>query len=783
MALTSLQRGSYDSEGAEMIPDSVSPFPSRRSARANFNPDHDIQDRYAGPGTIRSDHYRPRSDDWRPQNHDTYRPGDVKDNDCDWQRRPAHVERARLRDLEQTPVTTSKKWVRPDRARSDKRLSSDASPHVQGQVQRRVSSDLEFDFRNVPKGPARWVDKGPPHIFIPSSSIPPSDLTVPHLFNRIKRIRHPSVVQQDQSGYYIFFRQQSGSAADLQACFDALNGQRLFNYTMKMQLFHNGQDTSPADAIAGRQELSVDTEHEPYSSTNRPRVTAEPDYTPRQLKNVPVITHRSGDLPISKAASPTRYTPSESSSQLSATHPRKCQICKKTSPLLIACSTCKRMYHKGCHTKPAVLNFNMDWQCHYCSKKKTSLASPMMDMAVSNVDTSPRPDVEDQSPRRKRARLTEVLAPETALSSAIEDAVSLDESSNNQKRLAISHSTNVEIPPPHHTRKSSGSPYHNGRSAPATEVVARVACPTNPSSEFPGASTNPQQSVFCFRQLAAIAVLESGQSSLPFSDVVDRIARQIPDSSTKVWRTDIIEALVKDYDCKTPLFWLRHRHGEEGPERKAWCGCPEHATLMEERPHLVSVSLRSLEGPFTWQQETDVQGSLALQHSPNNNPTRRVMSVGGEDVSTPLASSSSLLAVMDKTALPRVLTPKLHNDNIYVDAGTTKLMYESKMAKIRARPSRKQIFGIPYASRLGKSTAKDTKLHLPRQASVHKPSFEDGQDRIESFDSVGQLLDLPEVVVPMVFKERLAFRDANQVSTSHGFDMYPFPANADAIDV
>ncbi|KAF1354902.1 hypothetical protein BDV97DRAFT_92917 [Delphinella strobiligena] len=77
-------------------------------------------------------------------------------------------------------------------------------------------------------------------------------------------------------------------------------------------------------------------------------------------------------------------TASEFSSSASISNPRKCHICQRTTPLdltsLIACSTCRRKYHKGCH-KPTILTYDMTWQCFHCNGK-TNLVSSSSHQAV-----------------------------------------------------------------------------------------------------------------------------------------------------------------------------------------------------------------------------------------------------------------------------------------------------------------------------------------------------------------------------------------------------------------
>lgn len=112
-----------------------------------------------------------------------------------------------------------------------------------------------------------------------------------------------------------------------------------------------------------------------------------------------------------------------------------------------------------------------------------------------------------------------------------------------------------------------------------------------------------------------------------------------------------------------------------------------------------------------------------------------------------------------------------------------KQSHEDKMEEIRARPTRKQMFGKQGVSRLKGNDASTRltklKLGLQRSEDRYKPSIQEPLDLMEidpkplteevepeEFASLEELLGLPRVVMPTVSDNQMAFADRTQVSGS-----------------
>ncbi|KAL8418908.1 hypothetical protein RB594_002207 [Gaeumannomyces avenae] len=89
-----------------------------------------------------------------------------------------------------------------------------------------------------------------PFIFIPHSSVPASDLTIPHMMRRLKSYEIHEILYLEKTGYYIIFLEKSRDAAA--RCYQATDGRRLFDYTMVMTYYPNGYLSPPAAKSASQ---------------------------------------------------------------------------------------------------------------------------------------------------------------------------------------------------------------------------------------------------------------------------------------------------------------------------------------------------------------------------------------------------------------------------------------------------------------------------------------------------------------------------------------------------
>lgn len=114
--------------------------------------------------------------------------------------------------------------------------------------------------------------------------------------------------------------------------------------------------------------------------------------------------------------------------------------------------------------------------------------------------------------------------------------------------------------------------------------------------------------------------------------------------------------------------------------------------------------------------------------------------------------------------------PQQNPDSIFFD-------HEAKMEEIRARPTRKQIFGKVALSRVAGNDAltklNEIKLGKQRidQVNIYKGYTEEeieeekkSNDREGYYNTVEELLGLPQQAVPQIYEQQLAFRDYAPVS-------------------
>lgn len=114
--------------------------------------------------------------------------------------------------------------------------------------------------------------------------------------------------------------------------------------------------------------------------------------------------------------------------------------------------------------------------------------------------------------------------------------------------------------------------------------------------------------------------------------------------------------------------------------------------------------------------------------------------------------------------------PQQDPDSVFFD-------HEAKMEEIRARPTRKQIFGKVALSRVAGNDAltklNEVKLGKQRidQVNIYKGYTDEEieeekklNDREGYYNTVEELLGLPQQVVPQIYEQQLAFRDYAPVS-------------------
>lgn len=467
-----------------------------------------------------------------------------------------------------------------------------------------------FDFSKVPKGPkikglvpVSEFDKKFPHIWISANAVPPDPHTPQHLRRMLKRAKF-EYLQVDASGYYIGFKNTETGRSDLNACYDQYHGGRLFQrYILEMRCFPNGQHSAEDETRPESLHARLDRSATEQSNTGPARdeittgtsardlVESElealpPDHRLEAPQDVAVISPSILGTRTSVLQSHDDSSSTESgktSSELSTNsqgRSRRCQICKKASPLdttsLFACSTCHRRFHKGCH-KPMISCSSEVWQCYLCEKTRTKLnASP------PSVGAEQEPEGDYCERPSKRAKLDPMSTKTSPLRLEL---------SRNQERHSVV---------PDHGKQTSGPDRilermtcekeeeqgqtriqeipetpTNGNSSSLTtadEDLPFVSPALDPpsSSSHSGGLGNSNRALLrpdmYYHEMIALALLASPDHRLPAAEIYKWVAENIPGYKLKSgnWQTGISVTLTqKSKESPNALFIRQPRNPDE----------------------------------------------------------------------------------------------------------------------------------------------------------------------------------------------------------------------------
>ena len=253
-----------------------------------------------------------------------------------------------------------------------------------------------------------------PHIFISSRWLPARRATVKHLYGCLsKHVLREADIAIDQSGYYIMF--EDDDLERLDQCYAARSGEQLFNmYCLNMECFRSGLEHSLSSNKDEVSKLNLDLpkagacdERPASAQASSPDISAPP---PRYSSPLRASIRQEKDDSASSISGLT-------SSDLSASKPPKCHICKVASladtDVLIHCSSCPRRYHTWCHVRPLIpsearTKLSHLWQCRRCVKKQVQPRSRLSNTSLA-TSGSPAPSVgQPEHPRTKELPLEDL---------------------------------------------------------------------------------------------------------------------------------------------------------------------------------------------------------------------------------------------------------------------------------------------------------------------------------------------------------------------------------------
>lgn len=462
------------------------------------------------------------------------------------------------------------------------------------------------------------LDKKFPHIWISPQVVPPDQIILTHLGRKLRKCK-PVYLQVDTSGYYIGFHNTSQGRSELEACYENHHNKPFFTYRLNMRCFPHGQrptlaQTNPhlgesaesqssvqftsdkvgkgGEITAQNPEKMIEGGEKPAQNMNKveesggtptddvnkietgrktpsddvekPGIDVLPTYSGPGAPSDVIMTSpsilgtRTSALQNHDDSSSIKSskTPSELSSN-SQGKSRKCQICKKTSPLdatsLFACSTCRRRFHKGCH-KPMIISSSEVWQCYLCDKK-TKINMPAASVQAKHVfgdDHFERPS--------KRAKLENTSTNKTS-------PLRLELSRSGDRTPAISDDVDRYSGPGGHSQLVSGIDMEqpcvleipetptNGDMSSLTMADKNVpsespALGAIRSSVHSGGSSNSKKTSLRpnvpYADLIAMALLESPDHRLPAANIYHWIADNVPGYALKAgnWQSGIAVTLT-----------------------------------------------------------------------------------------------------------------------------------------------------------------------------------------------------------------------------------------------
>lgn len=720
-------------------------------------------------GVPLTDYYRPQGDDRRKRSH--YRPGELTHLSDSSPRPGMNVHRTEMANsivntVAPARMVSNPTWVNPQRhLELTKGIPLDKQPKNPDVAVPTPIFGHGFDYRRVPKGPklatsrapgpignlVLKVDKTAPHIFISGKHVPPLPSTVRHMYNKMKSC-NPSDIQQDPAGYYIFWRHIQNAPASVERCFDEFNKQLLWHYTMEMQPFPHGQHrvNEPVELQRSdnqRQGSGLHFETAVPSTEKCPliagvlhsksSVTIEEGQA--RISTEPRTLQAHDDLGSAKGA----RAPSENSSSASLSKSRRCHICKKASPLdatsLITCSACHRKYHKGCH-KSSDSAYDVNWQCFYCKK---AAHVHLAKHSIGSVDLKrpySHPDGKAQA-STKRLRLDSPYTLEL------------------NTRLAPDQTLPLGRPREIHDHVVPCQNGENGRwgSEPAYDKLAWV--PTTTETFAPENNLLPERSN---------ATRASNEDSIGGR-------RDVPDQGMRCF-SPVGATKSSTFEAETRSADVLPSTGPEEPR-----GNESHS-----EKHVAS------EGPMMERADSVRQTTIdvfnPLVHASQSYATTSEAEQSIKPVDMSFRGGRTTIEILREWKGPRFTVQSLYEKYPEHGPGSAKHRYEDKIDEIRARPSRKQIFGKQGVSRLkghdasarlgtiklglqrlevgGKSHALAGEYESPGLTAISQEAAY-GEFESEAFGSLEELLGLPKVVVTTLCDNQLAFRDGSEVSKSN----------------
>lgn len=418
-------------------------------------------------------------------------------------------------------------------------------------------------------------------------------------------------------------------------------------------------------------------------------------------------------------------TASEFSSSASISNSRKCHICQRTSPLdltsLIACSTCRRKYHKGCH-KPPILTYDITWQCFHCNGK-TNLVSFALHQAVGANE-----------PARSHApsQLDRATCPPTKRIRYDPGQVTAhDEPYKAQEVPSSMIVSNITKAPITHRDGKDEEPATSGNKLCATAEV-----------EVPGAN---------------VVVLQSGPAL-----VQERAIDDSYQSGRQVLATTITETSVSLHSTTTdtPDLCPDGRASQEISYASEGNDLTSKPSRRESQKQLVGSQIA--EGALETKLEENriVFEEAALP----SGPTILQSSGGGRLAASQRTSSETIVDRIRKRNRPRFGALSLYDEHPEHHPDAASHRYEDRMNEICARPSRKQMFG-KQGSRLEKEGLPGG-LSSTNLGPDHKSLTQRAQS--EAFTSLEELFGQSRGVAPLIFQDtgQPAFHNREEVSRS-----------------
>lgn len=491
---------------------------------------------------------------------------------------------------------------------------------------------------------------------------------------------------------------------------------------------------------------------------------------------------RPPDIPAMATQAHGKRTRCDSSSSASVVKLRTCCICKTISPLdamaLVVCPSCRRNYHRGCH-KPTISNFHPAWRCFRCSascERSTGVTSSLMSPGVSKDSTFP-PQVSVLPSPRKRARVDTSATPELLLWKI---AVPVGEASEGAAQCPLPRTGDETQGPP---ENSNGAPLSVRRVFGSKESVdvadtEHIASQKVSSKDMDSGSEVFGQGEVLYRRLAAITLLESGSKELSVHDMFGWIKanalRFIEGLDQQECLSGISQALSSDLTSEAPLFRVRYRDHDATDGFWSLCTSAEYSITAHPRSptsNLVGIGYVSASG-LNSPRSSKAEVPSIVEPSEPAEASAELCEGHVPQISAPTTfkTRDRMITQIKKLHAQKFTARSLYEKHSAYGSKSAKLGYEDKMLEITARSTGKQIFDSEAATRLDSSTAsdvKDNKLGLCRARKrgdvVERNDKAEGSDS-ETYNSLEELLGLPETVIPMICENQLAFCNGSKAS-------------------